>query len=96
MGANTFFFQLLPAMSATIFITDIPVYFLRKHPDKECEEQIADINMRHQNKEEIAENTTGHQPQQIKDRGCGSQLPEQIIEHCQSDNQKQPDAQQKD
>ena len=64
MGTNTFFFQLLPAMSATIFIADIPVYFLRKHPDKECEEQIADINMRHQNKEEIAENTTGHQPQQ--------------------------------
>ena len=52
--------------------------------------------MRHQNKEEIAENTTGHQPQQIKDRSCGSQLPEQIIEHSQSDNQKQPDAQQKD
>ena len=48
------------------------------------------------NKEEIAENTTGHQPQQIKDRSCGSQLPEQIIEYCQSDNQKQPDAQQKD
>lgn len=66
MGANTFFFQLLPAMAATIFIADIPVYFLHKHPDKECEEQIADINMRHQNKEEIAENTTGHQPQQIK------------------------------
>lgn len=96
MGTNTFFFQLLPAMSATIFIADIPAYFLRKHPDKEREEQIADINMRHQNKEEIAENTTGHQPQQIKDRSCGSQLPEQIIEHSQSDNQKQPDAQQKD
>ena len=42
-------------MSATIFIADIPVYFLHKHPNKECEEQIADINMRHQNKEEIAE-----------------------------------------
>ena len=96
MGTNTFFFQLLPAMAATIFIADIPAYFLRKHPDKEREEQIADINMRHQNKEEIAENTTGHQPQQIKDRSCGSQLPEQVIKHRQSDNQKQPDAQQKD
>ena len=80
MGANTFFFQLLPAMAATIFIADIPVYFLHKHPDKECEEQIADINMRHQNKEEIAENTTGHQPQQIKDRSCLSS--EAGCHHC--------------
>lgn len=96
MGANTFLLQLLPAMSATILIADIPMHLLRKNPDKECKEQITDINMCHQDKEEIAENTTGHQSQQIKDRSGGSQLPEQVIKHRQSDNQKQPDAQQKD
>ena len=96
MGANTFLLQLLPTMSATILIADIPMHLLRKNPDKECKEQITDINMCHQDKEEIAENTTGHQSQQIKDRSGGSQLPEQVINHRQSDNQKQPDAQQKD
>ena len=44
--------------------------------------------MCHQDKEEIAENTTGHQSQQIKARSRGSQLPEQVIKHRQSDNQK--------
>ena len=67
MGANTFLLQLLPTMSATILIADIPMHLLRKNPDKECKEQITDINMCHQDKEEIAENTTGHQSQQIKD-----------------------------
>ena len=50
--------------------------------------------MCHQNKEEITENTTGHQSQQIKDSCSGSQLPEQIIQYRQSDYQKQPDTQQ--
>ena len=59
MGANTFLLQLLPTMSATILIADIPMHLLRKNPDKECKEQITDINMCHQDKEEIAENTTG-------------------------------------
>ena len=88
MGANTFLLQLLPAMSATILKADIPMHLLRKNPDKECKEQKTDINMCHQDKEEIAENTTGHQSQQIKDRSRGSQLPEQVIKHRQSDNQK--------
>ena len=44
MGANTFFFQLLPAMAATIFIADIPVYFLHKHPDKESLAKIIHHN----------------------------------------------------
>lgn len=43
--------------------------------------------MCHQDKEEIAENTTRHQPQQIKDSCSGSQLSEQIIQHRQSDYQ---------
>ena len=47
--------------------------------------------MCHQDKEEIAEYTTGHQSQQIKDSCSGSQLPEQIIQHRQSNYQKQPD-----
>ena len=38
--------------------------------------------MCHQDKEEIAEKTTGHQSQQIKDRSRGSQLP------LQEQNQK--------
>ena len=42
--------------------------------------------MNHQNKEEIAENTTGHQPQQIKDCRRRSQLAEQVIKHRQCDN----------
>lgn len=96
MGANTFLLQLLPAMSATILIADIPMHLLRKNPEKARKEQITDINMCHQDKEEVAENTTGHQSQQIKDRSRRSQLPEQVIKHRQSDNQKQPDAQQKD
>ena len=84
MGANTFLLQLLPTMSATILIADIPMHLLRKNPDKECKEQITDINMCHQDKEEIAENTTGHQSQQIKDRSGGSQLPEQVIKKTES------------
>ena len=32
--------------------------------------------MCHQDKEEITENTAGHQSQQIKDCRCGGQLPE--------------------
>ena len=36
--------------------------------------------MCHQDKEEKAENTAGHQPQQIKDSCSGSQLSEQIIQ----------------
>lgn len=81
MGANTFLLQLLPAMSATILIADIPMHLLRKNPEKARKEQITDINMCHQDKEEVAENTTGHQSQQIKDRSRGSQLPEQVIKH---------------
>ena len=50
--------------------------------------------MCHQDKEEITENTARHQSQQIKDSCSGSQLPEQIIQHRQSDYQKQPDTQQ--
>ena len=37
-GADTFFFQLLPAMPATIFITTIPIYFLYKNKNKKDEE----------------------------------------------------------
>ena len=36
--------------------------------------------MCHQDKEEITENTAGHQSQQIKDSRSGSQLSEQIIQ----------------
>ena len=52
--------------------------------------------MCHQDKEEIAENTTGHQSQQIKRPQRRESTAEQVIKHRQSDNQKQPDAQQKD
>ena len=51
--------------------------------------------MCHQDKEEITENTAGHQSQQIKDSRSGSQLSEQIIQHRQSYYQKQPNTQQK-
>ena len=44
--------------------------------------------MCHQDKEEITENTAGHQSQQIKDSRSGSQLSEQIIQHRQSYYQK--------
>ena len=51
--------------------------------------------MCHQDKEEITENTAGHQSQQIKDSRSGSQLLEQIIQHRQSYYQEQPNTQQK-
>ena len=50
--------------------------------------------MCHQDKEEITENTAGHQSQQIKDSCRGSQLPEQNIQNRQSNYQKQTDTQQ--
>ena len=88
MGAYTFLLQLFPTTPTTILIPNVPMDFLRKNQHKKGKEQITDINMCHQDKEEIAENTTGHQSQQIKDRSGGSQLPEQVIKHRQSDNQK--------
>ena len=94
MGANTFLLQLLPAMSATILIADIPMHLLRKNPDKECKEQITDINMCHQDKEEITENATGSQPQQIEHSRFRTQLAEQIVEHRQQYDDKQPKAHQ--
>jgi len=36
---------------ATILIADIPMHLLHKNPDKECKEQITDINMCHQIRE---------------------------------------------
>ena len=51
--------------------------------------------MCHQDKEEITENTAGHQSQQIKDSRSGSQLSEQIIQHRQSYYQKQPNTNRK-
>ena len=65
-------------MSATILIPNVPTDFLRKNQHKKGKKQITDINMCHQDKEEIAENTAGHQSQQIKDSRSGSQLSEQI------------------
>ena len=44
--------------------------------------------MCHQDKEEITENTAGHQSQQIKDSRSGSQLSEQIIQHRQTERMK--------
>ena len=46
-----------------------------------------------QNKKEVTENTARSQSKQIENSGSRSQLPEQVIEHCQKDNKKNPDAQ---
>ena len=96
MGAYTFLLQLFPTTTTTILIPNVPMDFLRKNQHKKGKEQITDINMCHQDKEEIAENTARHQPQQIKDSCSGSQLSKQIIQHRQSDYQKQPNTQQED
>ena len=76
MGAYTFLLQLFPTTPTTILIPNVPMDFLRKNQHKKGKEQITDINMCHQDKEEIAENTARHQPQQIKDSCSGSQLSE--------------------
>ena len=51
--------------------------------------------MRGQDEEEVAEDAARHQPQQIENGGGRSELVEQIVEHGQRDDNKQPDAQQK-
>ena len=51
--------------------------------------------MRGQDEEEVAEDAARHQPQQIENGGGRSELAEQIVEHGQRDDNKQPDAQQK-
>lgn len=62
MGAYTFLLHFFPATSTTILIPNVPTDFLRKNQHKKGKKQITDINMCHQDKEEIAENTAGHQP----------------------------------
>ena len=68
--------------------------FFRKQPHKAEKEKITDIYMCSQNKKEVTENTTGSQSKQLEDSSGRSQLPEQVIEHCQKDNKKNPDTQQ--
>lgn len=92
MRADTLLLHLVPTMPAAILIATTPMHLLRKHPNEESQKKITNIYMRHQDEKEITENAAGHQPQQVKDSRCRSQLPKQIIEHRQGNDQKQPDA----
>lgn len=84
--------EFLPAVPATVFIAGVPTHFLYKKPNKTGQEEIADINVSGQDEEEITENAARHQPQQVEDGGRRSKLAEQIVEHGQGDNDKQPNA----
>lgn len=59
-------------------------------------EEIADINMRGEYEEEIAEDAARRQPQEIEHGSGRSQLAEKVIEHCQQHDDEQPDAEQED
>ena len=87
--------EFLPTVSAPVFIAGIPTHLLHKKPDEASQKQVTDINVRGQDEEEVAEDAARHQPQQIENGGGRSELAEQIVEHGQRDDNKQPDAQQK-
>ena len=72
------------------------MHLFQENPDEGSKEDITDIYLRSQYKEEITEDTTRCQSQQIEYGSGRSQLTEQVIEYCQQYNDKQPDAQQKD
>lgn len=72
------------------------MHLFQENPDESSKEDVADIYLCGQYKEEIAEDAARCQTQQIEHSGCRRKLAEQIIEHCQQDNDKQPDAQQED
>jgi len=74
----------------------MPPYSFWEKPNENNKENLADIDLCSQYKEEITEDTTRCQSQQIKYGSGRSQLTEQVIEYCQQYNYKQPDAQQKD
>ena len=81
MRADTFLFQFLSAMPATVFIADTLMDFPHKYPYKIGKEGVTYINMSRQNKEEVAKDTTRHQSQQVE-YGCRrSQLAEKRIKH---------------
>lgn len=72
------------------------MHFFQENPDKSSQKDVADIYLRGQYKEEIAEDAARCQPQQIEYSGSRRKLAEQIIEHSQQHNDEQPDTQQED
>lgn len=94
MGAYAFLFQFCAAMAATVTVTDVLLHFLRKNPDEKQQEEVADIDVRRQDKEKVAEDAAGHQSQHVENGSRRGELAEQGFEHRQSDNEEQPDAEQ--
>ncbi len=72
------------------------MHLFQENPDKGNKEDVTDIYLRGQYKEEIAEDAARCQTQQIEHSCSRRKLAEQIIEHCQQHNDEQPDAQQED
>ncbi len=94
MGAYAFLFQFCAAMAATVTVTDVLLHFLRKNPDEKQQEKVADIDVRRQDKEKVAEDAARHQSQHVENGSRRGELAEQGFEHRQSDNEEQPDAEQ--
>ena len=67
-----------------------------KQPQKASEKEVADVDVRGQDEEEITEDTARHQPQQIEHRRCRGELPEQVVEHGKHQYDKAPDTEKKD
>ena len=52
-----------------------------ENPDKSRQKNIAHVNVRSQNKEEITEDTRRSQSQQVEHRCRGRKLAEKVVEH---------------
>lgn len=95
MRANTLLPKLSATMSAAVLITFVGTDFPHKEVEKAGKEKIAYVNVRRQDKEEVAENAARQQPQQVENSRSRRELTEQIVEYSQRDNNEQPDSQQK-
>lgn len=76
MRTYAFCLQFLSAVAATILVAGPAAQLLHKKQDKEEQEQIADVELRGKNKEEVTEYAAGHQPQEVTYGRRRSELPE--------------------
>lgn len=54
-----------------------PFHFLRKNPDEKQQEEVADIDVRRQDKEKVAEDAARHQSQHVENGSRRGELAEQ-------------------
>src|SRR3712207_8211687 len=64
-------------------VTDVLLHFLRKNPDEKQQEKVADIDVRRQDKEKVAEDAARHQSQHVENGSRRGELAEQGFEHRQ-------------